>query len=273
MMAKKDEGFLLDRDGNPVQSSSGPVRSGSYNDEKVTQNRIKAAEEKLAQDVQDKLKAKSDSDRVSKDAEESAKAPAAVSVKQPTRPGQGATSAKMPTRPGQGAKPSVVTKEQLAKSGFDNLRDYRNAQKGLKRRDGAAATTAKDKPANQAPATPVNRARYTPADSTPQHYGSPAYMRNLMREDMEKARAEIQPQRREEQGVSKRRKDLADSLSEVGKGFSAVPGGIGGVSNLVKRVKAEPDKYTRPDEASMKKGGSVRGAGIAQRGVRKCKMV
>jgi hypothetical protein len=232
MMAKKDEGYLLDGSGERVKSGSGEyVRSGSYDDEKVTQNRMKAAEEKLAQDVQDKLKAKSDSDRVSKDAEESAKAPAAVSVKQPTRPGQG-------VKP----KSGIVTKEQLAKSGFDNLRDYMNAEKGLKRRDGAAATTAKDKPASQAPATPVNRARYTPEDSTPRQYGSPAYMRNLKREDMEKARAEIQPQRREEQKVSQRN-------------------------------KAEPNKYTRPNEASMKKGGRVtassaskRADGIAQRG-------
>jgi hypothetical protein len=51
----------------------------------------------------------------------------------------------MPTRPGQGAKPSVVTKEQLAKSGFDNLRDYMNAQKGLKRR-GSSTTTTETKP-------------------------------------------------------------------------------------------------------------------------------
>jgi len=31
-------------------------------------------------------------------------------------------------------KPAIVTKEQLAKSGFDNLRDYMNAQQGLTRR-------------------------------------------------------------------------------------------------------------------------------------------
>jgi hypothetical protein len=31
-------------------------------------------------------------------------------------------------------KPAIVTKEQLAKSGYDNLRDYLNAQQGLTRR-------------------------------------------------------------------------------------------------------------------------------------------
>jgi hypothetical protein len=260
-MAKKDEGFLVDTDGNPVQSSSGEyVRSGSYDDEKVTQNRRKAAEDKLAADVQKKLKDDSDSDRLSYDAEQGAKAPA---------PAKKAPAKKAPAK-----KAPVVTKEELAKSGL-SLRDYMNKQRGLTRRDGKAAekAPAKTQSSQKETSAPVNRARHTPEGSEPQHYASPAYMRHLARKEMEESRAKIQPQRREEQGVSKRRKDLADSLSEVGKGFSAVPGGIGGVGNLVKRVKAEPDKYTRPDEASMKKGGSVRGVGIAQRGVRKCKMV
>ena len=32
------------------------------------------------------------------------------------------------------SKPAIVTKEQMAKEGFDNLRDYLNAKQGLKRR-------------------------------------------------------------------------------------------------------------------------------------------
>jgi len=148
MMAKKDEGYLLDGSGQRVKSGSGDdVRTGSYDDEKVTQNRMKAAEEKLAQDVQKKLKDDSDSARVSKDAEQGAKAPAAP-VKMPTRPGQGAAK----------PKSGVVTKEQLAKSGFDNLRDYMNAQKGLTRRDGSktekapSKTTTETKPVVSKPA-------------------------------------------------------------------------------------------------------------------------
>lgn len=39
------------------------------------------------------------------------------------------------------AKSAVVTKEQMKKAGFDNLRDYLNAQRGLTRR-GSAATPA-----------------------------------------------------------------------------------------------------------------------------------
>jgi hypothetical protein len=38
------------------------------------------------------------------------------------------------------AKPKIVTKEELAKSGYDNLRDYLNAQKGLKPRGESASS-------------------------------------------------------------------------------------------------------------------------------------
>jgi hypothetical protein len=40
-------------------------------------------------------------------------------------------------------KAPVVTKEQMKKAGFDNLRDYMNAQKGLTRRGGVAKPAAK----------------------------------------------------------------------------------------------------------------------------------
>ena len=43
------------------------------------------------------------------------------------------------------AKPRVVTKEQLAKSGYTNLRDFLNAEKGLTRRDGKAPEKITDK--------------------------------------------------------------------------------------------------------------------------------
>jgi hypothetical protein len=40
-------------------------------------------------------------------------------------------------------KAPIVTKEQMKKAGFDNLRDYLNAQKGLKRRDNFASEDQK----------------------------------------------------------------------------------------------------------------------------------
>jgi len=54
-----------------------------------------------------------------------------------------------PTKPATPtkAKPAIVTKEQLKASGFDNLRDYLNAQRGLTRR----GESAPRKPAAAAP--------------------------------------------------------------------------------------------------------------------------
>jgi len=47
------------------------------------------------------------------------------------------------------AKPPIVTKEQMAKAGYDNLRDYMNAQKGLTRRETHASKPTAQKPATQ----------------------------------------------------------------------------------------------------------------------------
>lgn len=47
------------------------------------------------------------------------------------------------------AKPPIVTKEQMAKAGYDNLRDYMNAQKGLTRRETPASKPSAPKPATQ----------------------------------------------------------------------------------------------------------------------------
>jgi hypothetical protein len=68
----QDGGYLLDSEGNRVKSGSGDdIRSGSYDKEAD----MESARNKLAQDVQKKLKDDSDSARVSKDAEEGARAP------------------------------------------------------------------------------------------------------------------------------------------------------------------------------------------------------
>ena len=66
-------------------------------------------------------------------------------------------------------KAPIVTKEQLKASGFDNLRDYLNAQKGLKRRDGkspskaAKAAPAKaDMPTRASVASAMDKVGVTP---------------------------------------------------------------------------------------------------------------
>jgi hypothetical protein len=234
MMAKKDEGYLLDDSGERVKSGSGDyVRSGSYDDEKVTENRMKAAEEKLAQDVQKKLKNDSDSARVSKDAEERSKAPA-PSVKMPTRPGQGAAK----------PKSGVVTKEQLAKSGFDNLRDYMNAQKGLTRRDGSKTEKAPSKTTTET--KPVVSKPADKPTSLMAKADKPAVSSSYRSEGANKAKP-------------------AESGSSKPEPYN--PLGVRFFKSL--RARGEKDLAER----GMKKGGSVRGAGIAKQGVRKCKMV
>ena len=55
-------------------------------------------------------------------------------------------------------KAPIVTKEQMKKAGFDNLRDYLNAQRGLKRRDkptSEGTKPAKAEPAKTEPAKPA----------------------------------------------------------------------------------------------------------------------
>ena len=137
-MAKEDEGYLLDGSGNRVLSGSGEaVRTGSYDDDKVTQNRRKAAEDKLAEDVQEKLRADAAAEK--KTAEKKTaenKAPEKKSTlsndgdvdesdrrkevaasgpqrPRPARPGQ-SSSGRKPTAAKPAAKPSELTDKPSA---------------------------------------------------------------------------------------------------------------------------------------------------------------
>ena len=253
-MAKKDEGYLLDGSGERVKSGSGDyARSGSYDDEKVTENRMKAAENKLAQDVQKKLKDDSDSARVSKDAEKGARAPTSNGMDESDRRREAAESA--PKRQDSvKTKPSVVTKEQLAKSGFDNLRDYMNAQKGLKRRDGSktektpSKTTTETKPA-------VSKSADKPAGLTAtagKPASKPAVSESYRSEGANKAKPAASAGKSMFQRIAEK-PTLADRI----------------------RQRGEDDLKSR----GMKAGGSVKMAkgssinGIAKRGLTKCKTV
>ena len=255
-MATKDEGFLLDGSGKRVLSGSGEaVRTGSYDDEEVTQNRMKAAKEKLARDVQKKLKDDSDSARVSKDAEQGAKAPtssakASDGMDDSDRRREAAASApkRMPTRPGQGAKPKskIVTKEQLAKSGFDNLRDYMNAEKGLKRRDGSKIEKAPSKTTTETkPAGSMAKA------------DKPAGASGII-DPQQKAQQKTQPS---EPAANKAKSAASGSSKPEPYNPLAV--------RFFKSLRARGEKDLT--ERGMKKGGSVSSAskradGIAQRG-------
>jgi len=131
---------------------------------------------------------------------------------------QGMVKAKNPTPSNDGDVDERDRRMEAAANSPSRMPTRPGQSSSGRNRRGSAAST-KDE------STPVNRARYTPKDSTPRQYMSPSYMRNLMREDMEKERAEIQPQRREEQKAAQRN-------------------------------KAEPNKYTRPNEASSASNGS-----------------
>ena len=239
-MAKKDEGYLLDDSGERVKSGSGDyVRSGSYDDEKVTENRMKAAEEKLAQDVQKKLKDDSDSARVSKDAEQGAKAPtssvkASDGMDESDRRREAAESA--PKRQ-DSAKPKsgVVTKEELAKSGL-SLRDYMNKQKGLTRRDGSktektpSKTTTETKPAGL----------MAKADK-------PAAGTSSLRDPQQMAKQKEAPA-----ASNKKPEPFEMPITRVLRAI---------------RERGDADLKSR----GMAKGGSING--IAKRGLTRCKMV
>jgi hypothetical protein len=72
------------------------------------------------------------------------------------------------------SKPAIVTKKDLAKSGYDNLRDYLNAKQGLTRRKEKDPTAgdSPDKAAQEAadaidPGRDMRTPRYTPPGSAP----------------------------------------------------------------------------------------------------------
>ena len=141
-------GGLVDSEGRPVRDGSGqPIMTGSFPEEDEITARGRAKNAEMFRSLFNRATGRG------KEAA-SAKAPAAAPAAAPAvskapsasdgmdesdRRREAATKApsRAVTSPAK-AKPAVVTKEQLAKSGFDNLRDYMNAEKGLKRRDGAA---------------------------------------------------------------------------------------------------------------------------------------
>ena len=321
-MAKKDEGYLLDGSGNRVKSGSGEyVRTGSYDKEAD----MESARKKLAQDVQNKLKA----DKAAKDdadfAAEDARSKTGRSV-------AGKPAAK--TAPAK--KAPIVTKEELAKSGL-SLRDYMNKQRGLTRRDGTAPSKAKSASeysnatdamrnnsrmaaANQKSSTTdalraksrkeaafegakrmaktpegqAKRAEQTRGQAiervTPEEYlvggGGGAGLKTLHKAAKNLATPKVReynptmlpaPTKRleyDKKGALEARREAKDVRlkNEVAEENAARYGlnpRAPGYESAAKAVRKEMGG----SDFSFKKGGSVRGAGIAQRGVRKCKMV
>jgi hypothetical protein len=322
VMAKKDEGYLLDGSGNRVKSGSGEyVRTGSYDKEAD----MASARKKLAQDVQDKLKA----DKAAKDDADFAEADRMSSTAR-------AAAGKPATKKAPAKKAPVVTKEELAKSGL-SLRDYMNKQQGKTRRDGTAPSKAKsaseysnatDAMRNKSRAAAANqkssttdalraksrkeaafegakrmaktpegqakRAEQTRSQAiervTPEEYlvggGGAAGLKTLHKAAKNLATPKVReynptmlpaPTKRleyDKKGALEARREAKDVRlkNEVAEENAARYGlnprapGYESAARAVRKEMGEKD-------FSFKKGGSVRGAGIAQRGVRKCKMV
>jgi hypothetical protein len=177
-------------------------------------------------------------------------------------------------------KPAIVTKKQLEDSGFDNLRDYLNAERGLTRRDGQVAVR-KGEMDIKSPAEKRSATRM--ADVAAQ---KPS------------AERRSDTRLRDSQSASASSNDanmlLVDSaVKEVGGGRSGGRGGAeAGEGSESKpagafrgtRSDPEPVGAYRGTRSDMKKGGAVkkmasgglasrRADGIAQRGKTKGRIV
>jgi hypothetical protein len=221
---------------------------------------------------------------------ETAKEKAAIKAyKGPSEPGfgsydspspfTGSTGAtKAPAKAAKPAKPAIVTKEQLKASGFDNLRDYLNAQRGLRRR------VTKDSEGKTASGMP-REARGTQDEGD----AGEAEARKVQEAKMAKAR-EMRKQtdpgdvpadvrRTQEASAKSKRRDMTGfaqmpfskqmeylrTKGKEGTGFKTKEGST--------RKKDEMGDYT-----PFKKGGTVssaskRGDGIAMRGKTRGRMV
>ena len=278
----EDGGYLLDSEGNPVRDGSNqPIMTGYGREEAETQKRMKAAEAKLAQDVQDKLKA----DKAAKAAKDDADFAEADRMSSTARAVAGKPAAKKATA----KKAPIVTKEELAKSGL-SLRDYLNKQRGLTRRDGkaperktapAVSSSYRSEGANKAkPAAPSgNVASTAPVKKSGSSLSALPMNPSLLRQrdEAEKRRDAARAARRAADEAEEKARPAKEAAQR--KMLSEQPGAV------AYRKKREEEEKMSPGQRSaargkavkeffgMAKGGAVRGAGIAKQGVRKCKMV
>lgn len=192
-------------------------------------------------------------------------------------------------------KAPIVTKEQLAKSGFTNLRDYMNAQRGLTRRDGKApvmresVSTGRGTRAageNVAPAKPAPKAA-APAAKTAAPAAAPA-QKVEPRKPLAKSEG-FQRQVERDEAARAQRKEFGRQREAEKKASDKAS--LEALRNDPKqqelRAKRESESKMSPAERSaargkkvkeffgFAKGGSVsaRADGIAKRGKTKCKII
>jgi len=151
------------------------------------------------------------------------------------------TPTPMPTPKATAPKRVIVTKEQLAASPYDNLRDYLNAQQNLKRRDGSAPSSKSTTSMQDRALGPNTVPKYTP----PENKTEPKYKTPFQKQQ--------------------------EDAGEGAKAFKNVISKIFG-SKSQRTTAAEKDKAKGMAKggsiSKFAKGGSVssRGDGIAQRG-------
>jgi hypothetical protein len=200
------------------------------------------------------------------------------------------------------AKAPIVTKEQMQKAGFDNLRDYLNAQRGLTRRSEKPA--AKSAPADtRRPGPTRERAADMPpmarrpdastsrgvraADSAPRASTQPAAKTPARsgvqaRADADRAardaRYEFGRQRKAEKATAKTESDKAsaqrlrdDPKQKELRAAREAREKMSPAERSAARGQRVKEFFGAPKK--MAKGGSVRGSGIARQGVRKAKMM
>ncbi len=253
---------------------------------------IPAARAQLAEDVQNKLKA---------DAAKKRKAAADRSSADIERRQTPATNRVVADKPAAApATAPIVTKEQMRKAGFDNLRDYLNAQRGLTRRGEkpAAATApapasarrrvtsadirrsqdrARDRvtPSSQPAASPKAK----PAEPRKPLAKSEGYQRQIDRD--EAAREQRQAAARQRQIESKAAKKESDKASAQRLRDDPKQKELRAAREAREKMSPAQRSAARGQRLKeffgapkkMAKGGSVRGSGIARQGVRKAKMM
>ena len=158
---------------------------------------------------------------------------------------------------------SNVTKEQLAKSGYDNLRDYLNAQQGLTRRGESAptpvkATPVKAEPAKAEPATPP-AAKQKPAAET------------KSKTNMTLTPANTESRRTFSEGAGKIVSGAASGIVDYLSSLKS-PSERKAQNRKMEKLKADPTSRERDFAKGGKVSASSRGDGIAQRGKTRGKM-
>jgi len=159
---------------------------------------------------------------------------------------------------------SNVTKEQLAKSGYDNLRDYMNAQQGLTRRGESEPTPVKTTPVK---AEPAKSEPATPPAAKPK----PTAEMVKPKTNMTLTPANTESRRQVSEGAGKIISGATSGIADYLKGLDS-PSGRRAKEKKLEKLKADPTSRERDFAKGGKVSASSRGDGIAQRGKTRGKM-